>query len=255
MKYQIVCPTLEFSTCKAIVVNIQVSQMSGQKISQASPSLNEQEGASPFPGCIIVMVTMMVFGGLAVLYIGVGYWMNNELDSITKPEPVVLSVAKPSQQRIDAVYKKLDQLKQAAEKKQMVRISFNAEDLNTLIATEALLSDLKDKAKINKINSQGIQTEVSQQFRNLPFRPNRFLNATIAFVPVVLKDSLVFEIHDVRVPGVEVPQGFIEGYSKQDFFKLDSKNDSLKPVLLQLRRAYLEGAHVIIETGREPADG
>jgi len=227
--------------------------MSEQSTSTEKPPINEQDGASPLPGCIILLVTLLVFGGLAALYIGVGYWMNNKLDAITGPVPVEHNISKPSQKQIDTVHAKLEQLKQASEKQAMIRVSFTAEDLNTLIASEILLTDLKGKTKVTEINSQGIQTEVSQQLRSLPLRPDRFLNATIAFVPVVLKDSLVFEIHDVRVPGKEVPQGFIEGYSKQDFFKLDSKNEQLKPVLSQLRRAYIEEDRVIVETGRETA--
>ncbi|MCF6313859.1 MAG: hypothetical protein L3J39_15545 [Verrucomicrobiales bacterium] len=225
--------------------------MSDESPSEAKVPLTEQEGASPIPGCIIVLVTLLVFGGLAVLYIGVGYWMNSKLDDITAPQPVEVNVSTPSQSQIDSVYQKLAQLKQASEEQAMVRIAFTAEDLNTLLAHEPLLDDLKGKAFVEEINEHGIQTQVSQQLRSLPMRPDRFLNATISFVPVVLLRSLVFEIHDVHVPGKEVPQGFIEGYSKQDFFKLDANNEQLKPILQQLRRAYIEGDHVIIETGRD----
>ena len=229
--------------------------MSEQNTSPPSIPLNEQEGASPLPGCIILITIIVVFGGLAALYIGVGYWMNSEIDAITSSKPAELSVPKPSQQQVNAVYEKLQQLKQATEKNQMVRVSFSAEDINTLIASNPLLADLKGKAKIEKIDSKGIHTKVNQQIRSLPFRPDRFLNATISFVPVVLKESVVFEIHDIRVPGKKVPQGYIEGYSKQDFFKLDTKNEDLKPVLIQLRRTYLEEDSIIIETGRDLADG
>ncbi len=217
--------------------------------------LNEQKEASPLPGCIIIIITLLVFGGLAVLYIGVGYWMNSELDAITSPAPAQLSLPIPNQQQVDAVYEKLQQLKQATEEKQMIRISFSAEDLNTLLATDPLLADLKGKALVEKITPEGIQTKVNQQLRSLPMRPDRFLNATILFVPVVLKDSVVFEIHDVKVPGIDVPQGFIEGYSKQDFYKVDTKNEDLKPVLRQLRRTYLEADQIIVETGKNSVDG
>jgi len=229
--------------------------MNEQNPSDPKTPLNQQKGASPLPGCIIVIVTILVFGGLAVLYIGVGYWMNSELDAITSPEPAKLIVSSPDQQQKEAVYEKLRQLKKATESEQMIRVSFSAEDINTLIATDPLLADLKGKAYVDRIDSEGIQTKVNQQLRSLPMRPDRFLNATITFVPVVLKDSVVFEIRNVHIPDKEVPQGFIEGYSKQDFYKLDTKNEVLKPVLLQLRRTYLEANHIIVETGREPIDG
>lgn len=180
--------------------------------------------------------------------------MNSELDEITGPEPDELREFNPNPQQKEAVYKKLQQLSQASETAEMIRVSFSADDINTLLATDPLLADLKGKAFVDRIDSEGIQTDVNQQFRSLPMRPDRFLNATITFVPVVLQDSVVFEIHNVRVPGKEVPQGFIEGYSKQDFYKLDTKNEILKPVLLNLRRTYIEENHVIVETGREPVD-
>lgn len=220
----------------------------------SKPPLNQQAGASPMPGCIIILITVLVFGGLALLYLGVGYWMNREIDAVTDPQPITLAVPQASPGQVESVYHKLHQLKQATEAGKMVRVSFSADDLNALIASEPLLADLKGKALVEKIDSTGIQTLVNQQIRNLPFRPQRFLNATIAFVPVVLKDSMVFEIHAIQVPGKEVPQGFVEGYSKQDFFKLDSKNPTLEPVLKQLRRSYLEGDHIIVETGRETVD-
>lgn len=207
------------------------------------------------PGCVIVAVTVLVFGGLALLYLGVGYWMNREIDAVTDPEPVELAVPQATPGQVESVYNKLHQLKQATEDGKMARVSFSADDLNALIASEALLADLKGKALVKKIDSTGIQTQVSQQIRNLPFRPQRFLNATIAFFPVVLENSLVFEIHAIEVPGKVVPHGFVEGYSKQDFFKLDAKNPTLEPVLKQLRRSYLENGHIIVETGRETGGG
>ena len=225
--------------------------MSEQNISKPNKPLNEQEGASPLPGCIIIITVVVVFGGLAMLYIGFAFWMNNKLDAFTSPEATEISVINPSQQQLDTVYEKLKQLEQATKESRMVRVSFSAEDINTLIANDPLLASLRGNTKVESIDSQGIQTQVSQQFRGLPFRPSRFLNATFAFVPVVLKDSVVFEIHDIRVSGKEVPQGFIEGYSKQDFFKLDTNNENLKPVLIQLRRTYLEKDRIVVETGRD----
>ncbi len=225
--------------------------MDAEQKPTGKPPLNQQDGASPIPGCIIVVVTLSVFGGLTLLYLGVGYWMNREIDAVTDPAPVQLAVPQASPEQVQSVYDKLTQIKQATDAGKMVRISFSADDLNALLASEPLLADLKGKALVETIDSTGIQTQVNQQIRNLPFRPQRYLNATIAFVPVVLKDSVVFEIHAIQVPGKEVPQGFVEGYSKQDFFKLDSENPLLEPVLKQLRRSYLEDGHVIVETGRE----
>jgi hypothetical protein len=229
--------------------------MSDQNTSKPNTPLNEQEGASPLPGCIILVTIIVVFGGLAALYVGVGYWMNSKIDAFTANQPAEISIAKTNQSQVVAVYDKLKQLQQATEKNEMIRVSFSAKDLNTLIANDALLADMKGRALVEKIDSKGIHTQVSQQIRNLPFRPNRFLNATISFVPVVLKNSVVFEIHNIQVPGKEVPQGYIEGYSKQDFFKLDTKNENLEPVLAKLRRTYLEEDRIIVETGKKPAHG
>ena len=211
-----------------------------------SPIANSK--SSPAAGCIILSTIILVFGGLIVHYTLRGLWMNKEIDKFTVATPEPTPVATPSPEEISSAQAKLTAIRDAALENATERITLTVADLNTLIASQEILADFRGTAYVEKISEQGITTKVSQAFGSFRKDSFRYLNGEIDYWPALRKKTIVFQIRDLRVPGKEVPQKFIESYSSQDFFKLDPNNHAMGPVMRELERVYLEEGQVVIET-------
>lgn len=222
-------------------------------MSDPSPPSPQQAGSSPLPGCIILSVIVLVFGGLVVLYTATGLWMNKQIDQFTDPEPAEIPIAEATEDQARAVQDKLDELLDASLGGRMERFTLTTEELNTLLASQPIMEDFIGQAYVEGISEEGIRTQVTQQMRSLKPGEFRYLNATIHFVPVLLRNTIVFEISQVEVPGREVPEKFIESFSSQHLFKIDPSNPELEPVLKTLEKVYLENDQVVLETGRPEA--
>ena len=204
--------------------------------------------SSPAAGCIILATIVLVFGGLLVHYTMRGWWMNKEIDKFTVATPEPTPIATPSPEEINSAQAKLADIRDAALNNTTERITLSADELNTLIASQDILADFRGTAFIEKISEDGITTKVSQAFGSFRKETFRYLNGEIDYWPTLRKKTIVFQVRDLRVPGKEVPQKFIESYSSQDFFKLDPNNQTIGPVMRELDRVYLEKDQVVIET-------
>ena len=204
--------------------------------------------SSPAAGCIILATIVLVFGGLLVHYTMRGWWMNKEIDKFTVATPEPTPIATPSPEEINSAQAKLADIRDAALNNTTERITLSAAELNTLIASQDILADFRGTAFIEKISEDGITTKVSQAFGSFRKETFRYLNGEIDYWPTLRKKTIVFQVRDLRVPGKEVPQKFIESYSSQDFFKLDPNNQTMGPVMRELDRVYLEKDQLVIET-------
>ncbi len=209
---------------------------------------DDRPRSSPLSGCIILIVTIVVFGGLIVLYTTVGLWMNRQIEAFTSENPIELPIPSTTPAQTDAVMAKLKELQTAAEANEIARVLFTVEDLNALFATLPLLEDYKGKASIQSITTDGIFVEMTQQMRALMPGQRRYLNATFLFKPEASRKTVIFAVRDIAVPGKEVPAEFVNSYSSQDLFRLDVRHEVMGPVLKKIDRAYTEEGVLVIET-------
>jgi len=204
--------------------------------------------SSPASGCIILCTIIVVFGGLIVLFTTRGLWMSRQIDEFTTDTAVPVPVAEATPEQATAALEKLQKVRDAALNNATERITFSAEDLNALIASQEILADFRGTAYIEKITANGIVTRVTQTLRGLKPGTFRYLNGTMDFTPLLRRKTIVFQIRDVRVPDKEVPEEFIKSYSSQDLFKLDHTNPILGDVMRELERVYLEDGQLVVET-------
>ncbi len=204
--------------------------------------------SSPASGCIILCTIVVVFGGLIVLFTTRGLWMSRQIDAFTTDTAIPVPVAEATPEQSATAVEKLIKVRDAALNNATERITFSAEDLNALIASQEILADFRGSAYIEKITADAIVTRVTQTLRGLKPGTFRYLNGTMDFTPLLRRKTIVFQIRDVRIPGKEVPEEFIKSYSSQDLFKLDHTNPLLGDVMRELERVYLEDDQLVVET-------
>ena len=214
------------------------------------PALNEQPGASPVPGCIILVTVVVMFVGLAVLYISVFSLQKKEVAGFTDPQPVERAVLEPTAEQVAAADGKIARLEALAVTNEMDQLKITADDLNVWIATRELLADFRGNTFVSAISEKGIAVEMSQAMRKALFSKERqYLNGTFYLVPQAMKESVVLKVVDIDPDsGEPLDPKFIDAYSQMDFFRIDTSNPDLAPALNQIGKIYLQDGEIVVET-------
>ncbi len=202
---------------------------------------------SPLPGCIILITVILVFGSLLTWFAFSFRAQSEAIATFTVESAVETPRFEPSREQIESADAKLTKLAAAADAGEMTRLLFTAEDLNTLIATRELLADFRGQTFVRSISAEGIEAEMTQSIRTgFLNKGSRYLHGTFWLKPGIAGGTVVFAVADIKVPGREVPQGFVTNYPA--FMKIDPKLAPFDRVLPKLGKVYVEGAAVVVET-------
>jgi hypothetical protein len=209
----------------------------------------EGSRGSPWPGCIILVTILVVFGGLAVLYAVVGTYQNRVIGEFTAPAAVDLTIPAPSASEAEAAVSKLQSIATAARDNRAERVLFTAAELNTLIVTLPALADFRGTTRIEAITSEGISAAMSQPMRKgILAKGRRYLNASFLFQPELRTRTVAFKVLSITsVEGV-LPEGFVRNYAMLDFFKLDPELPAIRDSILSLGAVYCEDGQLVVET-------
>ena len=204
---------------------------------------------SPAPGCCIFVAIIAVFGGLVVLYTGVGIYQNRMIGGFTQDTAAEIAVTEPTPEEVAAVNSKLALIEAAAKENRAERVLFTVEDLNVLIATLDVAKDFRGNTTIQRIGPEGLVAAMAQPMRKGIFdNGRRYLNATFVLEPEVRARTIAFKVRDIRPAIGSVPQGFIDNYAVIDFFKLDPENAAIKAHIESLGAIYGEDGLLVVET-------
>lgn len=213
-----------------------------------SSSTKGPGASSPLPGCIILITVIVVFGFLATLFTVVFQKQNRLIDEFTADAPVTVPTYEPTEDQVQETSRKMETLLLAAVGNEMDRILFTSDDLNTLIATQDILADMRGTTYVVSIDEEkGIETQMTQPLRSGFLRKGiRYLNGTFHLKPEKVAKTVLFTVTDIEVPEKKVPEGFIGSYPA--FMKIDPELPTVDQVLPKIDRVYLEDDKVVVET-------
>jgi len=222
--------------------------MSQEDVSE-STSRDDDKRGSPAPGCLIVSMIILIFGGLIVLYTYVGVTQNREIDKFTEDQAAKIKLYQPEGEQVAAAKAKLKAVETAVSQNKTARILFTADDLNTLMATMEVAKDFRGQTYIKEIKESGILAEMAQPMRKGIFEKGfRYLNGTFLFSPELRARTIAFLVKDIQPKKGVVPEKFVSNWAAIDFFKLDPKNEVLAAHVGSLKRVYTEDGHLVVET-------
>lgn len=213
-----------------------------------APPATEGPSSSPLPGCIILITVVVIFGFLVTLFTVVFQKQNRLIDEFTELESTAVPIFEPTEDQVREANRKMEDLLMTAINNEMDRILFNADDLNTLIATREILADMRGQAFVVGIDEEeGIEARMTQPLRSGFLRKGiRYLNGTFFLKPEKAGKTVLFKVVDITVPEKEVPEGFIGSYPA--FMKIDPELTTVDQVLPKIERVYVEGDKVVVET-------
>mgnify|MGYP001392230950 CR=1 FL=1 len=213
--------------------------------SEATPP----DRGSPFPGCLILLTILTVFGGLIVLYTVVGIYQHRTIGNFTQETAASLDLAAPSPEAVASAMGKLKSVAEAVAGGRAERILFTAEDLNALIATLEAAKDFRGNARIERIGAEGIVAAMAQPVRKGVFEKGfRYLNGTFVLEPQLRARTIAFRVAAIHPATGEIPKAFVDSYAAIDLFKLDPDLPAIQEHIPSLAAVYTEEGQLVVET-------
>ncbi|MEM9017537.1 MAG: hypothetical protein AAGC68_11030 [Verrucomicrobiota bacterium] len=205
--------------------------------------------SSPFPGCLILVTIIVVFGGLLVLYTVVGNYQQKQIAGFTEEVAAEIEVPNPSPEEAEAAQDKLDQISASVSEGIPDRITFTAADLNALIANRPELEDFRGQTFIEGITPKGIVARMSQPMRKgFLDKSFRYLNATFVLEPELRARTIAFKVVEIQPDVGEIPRQFVDSYAVLDFFRLDPEIPAIEESIASIAAVYSEAEIIVVET-------
>ena len=215
---------------------------------------------SPFAGCAILIVAVLVMIFLIGFSISVLFRQFNAIAKFTGEKPAVIEVVQVEDREaeLNKLAEKIEAFRQAAGDEESAELELNAEELNLAIAAYEDFKDLRGTMKVSEITSEAIRMEISFQLNGKPRLSKegeggwitsdpRYLNGTIVAEPGLLKREVVLQIRDIEVPGAEVAEQFIAQMSPYRIAERYVGDSGIGAVMPELTNVTLKEGAILFE--------
>lgn len=215
---------------------------------------------SPFAGCAILIVAVLVMIFLIGFSISVLFRQFNAIAKFTGEKPAVIEVVQVEDREaeLNKLAEKIEAFRQAAGDEESAELELNAEELNLAIAAYEDFKDLRETMKVSEITSEAIRMEISFQLNGKPRLSKegeggwitsdpRYLNGTIVAEPGLLKREVVLQIRDIEVPGAEVAEQFIAQMSPYRIAERYVGDSGIGAVMPELTNVTLKEGAILFE--------
>lgn len=226
----------------------------------ASPETPQPSARSPFAGCAILIICVLVL----IFLVGFSTWalfrQADEIEKFTSDKPVTLEVVSLENQdaRINDLTERLEGFRQSLDGDAETRLELTPADLNLAIAAYAPLSELKDSFHVRELREDGrLIADISFKMNGKPRRARenedgfvasdpRYLNATLVTRPELAQGELVLRIDQIDVPGKTVAEPFRLQMSPHRITERYLKDPVIGPAMGKLTGLEVSGGKLIL---------
>jgi hypothetical protein len=202
-------------------------------------------------GCLIALGIVI---GIFLIITGIvaykGYSMYKEAVTWTDDKPVELNIPEFSEEKKKSANDKFKLLIESVDKNIRGTYSFNADELNVLIAEDPAFSG---KAVFD-IKGDEVGAKVSFPLDMIPGFNGRYLNGDIKLTAGMENGQPVVRVSDLIVNGKHPPEDFLEGIRKTNALDGSYKDPKRAKVLNAIKNITVENGIIKIEfKGNEPS--
>ncbi|MCF7733919.1 MAG: hypothetical protein K9N23_19685 [Akkermansiaceae bacterium] len=227
------------------------------------------DSRSPFAGCVILILAMLVM----VFLVGFSTWglfrQFNEIARFTseRAAPVPVAPLLDREVEINALAVKLEKFRQDLAAPGEARLALSAQELNLAIAAYHPFKELRQTFQVLAVEGDTLKIAISFKLNGKPRLATkdepgimasdpRYLNAILTAKPQLLGHEVVLQITDITVPNATVPREFIEQMSPYRITERYQTNPVMGPVMAKLTSVETANDTVILnhKPGETPAD-
>jgi hypothetical protein len=215
---------------------------------------------SPFAGCAILIVALLVMLFLIGFSVSVLFRQFNEIAKFTGDEPTVIEVV-PIEDReveLNRLAEKIEAFRQGMAGEGSARLELSAEEINLAIAAYGDFKDLRGMMKVTEITPEEMRMEISFRLNGKPRLAKggeggwiasdpRFLNGSMVAEPGLLKGEVVLRIKDIEVKDAEVAEGFIGQMSPYRIAERYVDDGGIGAVMAKLTSVGLQDGAIVFE--------
>ena len=195
-------------------------------------------------GCLIALGIVV---GIFLIVTGIvaykGYSMYKEAISWTDDKPVELNIPEVSEEKKKSADEKLKLLIESVDKSRGGSYSFDADELNALIAEDPAFSG---KA-VFVIKGDEVKAKVSFPLDMIPGFGGRYMNGDITLTPGMENGRPVVKVSDLVVNGKHPPEDFMKGIKKTNALEGSYKDPERAKVLERIKNITVENGEIKIE--------
>ena len=183
----------------------------------------DSSAKSPFAGCgiFIAAVAVMVFLiGFSVITL---FRQAGEIEKFTSTKPVLIEInsLENRESELNTLAERVEKFRQELAGDSITTLSLTPDDLNLAIASYDAFKDLRGTFRVTSIDGDKARIAISFPLNGRPrlakgdepgwiASDTRYLNATLVTRLRLLKHEVVLSLDTIEVPGVKVPEGFID---------------------------------------------
>jgi len=217
---------------------------------------HEERQASPFAGCLIFSILLIVFVSLGG-FITYAYFVNKkEMMQISQAQPEKVKVADLVPSQLASLEQKLAKFAEEVKAGEKTEIKISLQDLNIGISQFEKMAEFKEKLYITAITPDGINADICFPVKAGFTGDNRYLNGTIVMQPEIEQGSLFPIITTISPNTGEEVIDKIKQFLPQALFSSYRTDPDLTAVFHKLSEVDLEEGLMIVKSDPnfEPAD-
>lgn len=199
-----------------------------------------------FYGCLSMIVLSLV--AVLLIYLGFRY-LGRVAEEFTDSKPALIETVEVSPARLEALQKRLAAFKEVLDaQKVSEELSLSAEDLNSLIANEPGLKELRNRVFVS-IEGDWIKGKVSIPLDKFPlFRlKGRYLNGTATFKASLENGHLLVMLDTLEVNGKPLPAQFLSQLRKQNLAQDVQQDPKTAQAIQKFETIRIQDGSVIVK--------
>jgi len=215
---------------------------------------------SPFAGCTIMIILMVLMVFLVVFSGWVLFRQFDEIAKFTsdKPAPVEVSSVSGRETEANALAERVETFRQSLDREGDTRLELTVDDLNLAIAAYEPLKELRGTFRIKELHADGyLIADISFPMNGKPrltrdgesgmFATDpRYLNGKLVARPELAQGEVVFRIESLDIPGAIVPEPFLKQMSPYRITERYKTDTTIGPALAKLTGLEFEEGKVIL---------
>ncbi len=236
--------------------------------SPTTPAGKDPGARSPFAGCVIFIIAVLVMVFLIGFSVLTLFRQFNEIAKFTaeKPAPVAITPIEGQEARLNELAERVEKFRQQLADGAQTSLALSADDLNLAIAGFDAFQELRGTFRVTEIQGETLRAEISFQLNGKPrftkegeqgivASDSRYLNGTLVAKPQLGLKEVVLHLDSIEVPGKKVAPEFTDQMSPYRITERYMKDTAIGPAMAKLTRVGIVDGKVVLSRnpGENPA--